>query len=282
MIGSLMHSCDVFFYDIAARIGIDRIADMAKRFGLGKVLDIDLPGEKPGLVPTRDWKRAVLGQGWAGGETLVTGIGQGFVLTTPLQLATMTARIATGRAVTPTLTRRPSAVAAAPDGPFSVAAAAGQDPAVSPFPSLNIAPAWLAIVRAGMNAVSNIPGGTAYNGRIKEEEFALAGKTGSAQVKRISAHERATGVLKNEQRPWKERDHALFVAYAPVHAPRYTIGMIVEHGGGGAAVAAPIARDILLECQKRDPARRAPSSQLTALRPLSELARGEPAKKETP
>jgi penicillin-binding protein 2 len=205
----------------------------------------------------------VLGHGWSLGETLVAGIGQGFILTTPLQLATMTARIAGGKAVLPTLTRRADAVAANGQLVSSAYAAEGSE-----FPSMGLPPSYLAVARAGMNAVSNVPGGTAYNARIKEKEYALAGKTGSAQVKRITMAERSTGVLKNEQRPWKDRDHALFVAFAPVDNPRYAIGMIVEHGGGGAAVAAPMARDILLECQKRDPVNKAPSAKLAALGPL--------------
>ncbi len=264
MVQGLSQSCDVYFYDLAQKIGIERIAEMGRRLSLGNLTGIELPGEKPGLMPSRDWKRRVLGQGWSLGETLVAGIGQGFVLTTPLQLAVMTARIASGRAVTPTLTRRMAEMASA-DGVL-ISAAHAADEIV--FPSLGIPQSYLAVMRAGMNAVSNIPGGTAYNARIKEKEYALAGKTGSAQVKRITMAERATGVLKNEQRPWKDRDHALFVAYAPVDAPRYAIGMIVEHGGGGAAVAAPIARDILLECQKRDPVNKAPTAKLAVLGPL--------------
>ena len=271
MTQGLMHSCDVYFYDLAQKIGIDRISEMGRRFGLGTQLGIELPGERPGLMPTRDWKRRMKGHGWSLGETLVACIGQGFVLTTPLQLATMTARIASGKAVVPTLTRH-AAEMAMNGGPLIAAAHAADGPN---FPSLGISQAHLAVMRGGMNAVSNIPGGTAFNARIKEKEYALAGKTGSAQVKRITMAERSTGVLKNEQRPWRDRDHALFVAYAPVDTPRYAIGMIVEHGGGGAAVAAPIARDILLECQKRDPVNKAPSSSLAALGPL-------PMPRETP
>jgi penicillin-binding protein 2 len=192
------------------------------------------------------------------GETLVAGIGQGYITTTPLQLATMTARLASGRAVVPTLTRRTGA----PGSSVLIGAAAAETETAleAPlFPSLNLSPAWLNVVRGGMNGVSNVPGGTAYNARIKEPQFALAGKTGTAQVKRITMAERAAGVIKTEQRPWKDRDHALFVAFAPVDSPRYAISVVVEHGGGGSAVAAPIARDIMLECQRRDPTRRAPA-----------------------
>jgi penicillin-binding protein 2 len=257
MTGGLMHSCDVYFYDIAQKIGIDRIAEMAKRLGFGHTLGIEIPHEKPGLIPTRDWKKAILGHSWSLGETLVAGIGQGYITTTPLQLATMVARVASGRAVVPTLNRRsPNPVTAGLVGP---AFAADEDAAATPaFPSLNLQPGWLNVVRGGMNAVSNVPGGTAYRARIIEKEYALAGKTGTAQVKRITMAERAAGLVKPEQRPWKDRDHALFVAFAPVDAPRYAISIVLEHGIGGAAYAAPIARDILLETQKRDPSRRVP------------------------
>jgi penicillin-binding protein 2 len=260
MTGGLMHSCDVYFYDIAVRAGIDKIADMARRFGFGQTLGIELPGEKPGLIPTRDWKKAILGHSWSLGETLVAGIGQGYITTTPLQLAVMAARLASGRAVLPTMTKRIGNPATA--GVIGAALAASETEAASQapaFPSLNLSPGWLNVVRGGMNAVSNVPGGTAYNARIKEREFALAGKTGTAQVKRITMAERQAGLVKPEQRPWKDRDHALFVAFAPVDAPRYAIGVVVEHGIGGAAVAAPIARDIMLECQRRDPSRSIPA-----------------------
>ena len=255
MNGGLMHSCDVYFYDVAQKIGIDRIADMAKRLGFGQTLGIEIPHEKPGLIPTRDWKKAILGHSWALGETLVAGIGQGYITATPLQLATMAARIATGRMVVPTLNHRVTSAATA--GLIGPAFAADEPtPATPAFPSMNLAPGWLNVVRGGMNSVSNVPGGTAFNARIKEKEYALAGKTGTAQVKRITMAERAAGMVKPDQRPWKDRDHALFVAFAPVDAPRYAISVVLEHGIGGAAFAAPIARDIMLETQKRAAAAR--------------------------
>lgn len=256
MTGGMMHSCDVYFYDIAVKAGIDKIADMARRFGLGQPLGIELPGEKPGLIPTRDWKKSFLGHSWSLGETLVAGIGQGYITATPLQLATMVSRVATGRAVVPTITKR---IGNLPNAALAADAEADASAQAPIFPSLNIAPGWLNVVRGGMNAVSNVPGGTAYGARIKEREFALAGKTGTAQFKRITMAERAAGLLKWEQRAWKDRDHALFVAFAPVDAPRYAIGIVIEHGGGGAAVAAPIARDIMLETQRRDPSRGTPA-----------------------
>ena len=246
MLKGIYRSCDVYFYDIAKRLGVDRIAEMAGRFGLGETLKLELPGERPGLVPSREWKLAVLGTKWQQGETLITGIGQGFLLATPLQLAVMTARIANGGyAVMPRLVRRG---APAPGEDDKDAAAADTS-----APSLGLRPSSLALVKQGMNLVTNHRRGTAYAARIKHEGWEMAGKTGTAQVRRISKQERQSGVRKNEQKPWKERDHALFVAYAPVDKPRYAIAVVVEHGGGGSKVAAPIARDILTETQRLDP-----------------------------
>ena len=249
LIDAISHSCDVYFYDIARRVGVDAIGAMARRFGFGERSGIGLPGEKGGLVPSRDWKMAIYGEPWQQGETLVIGIGQGYLLATPLQLAVMVARLANGGiAVRPNLVRdvvrdgvaRPTAREAAP--------------------SMNISPAALATVVAGMRAVTNDPTGTAYRARIPDPEMAMAGKTGSAQVRRITKSERDSGVIKNEDLPWEQRDHAMFVAFAPVSAPRYAVAVLVEHGGSGSGTAAPIARDILWETQKRDPSRRVPGA----------------------
>jgi penicillin-binding protein 2 len=246
MVGALQQSCDVYFYDLARRVGVNRISAMAERFGLGAPAGIGLPGEKPGLMPTREWKLAVLGKRWQGGETLVAAIGQGFVLATPLQLAVMAARIGNGgQAVKPRIFANPPGTAPGVSNPGASGVGAG------PWPSLGISKAALDVVRQGMFAVSNTRRGTAYRSRIREERWRLAGKTGTSQVRRITLSERRTGILKNAQRPWKDRDHALFVAYAPVHEPRFAISVVVEHGGGGSKAAAPIARDVLLETFKR-------------------------------
>ena len=239
MVGAIEQSCDIYFYELAQKVGIDRIAEMSLALGLGTRLLDDLPGEQEGLIPTPEWKLASIGTRWQGGETLITGIGQGFVLTTPLQLAVMTARIASGRAVVPKLVIEDGRSAAPPPEPR--------------FPALKIREAALKTVRRGMNAVANNERGSAYRYAIRDPALALAGKTGTSQVVKISRSERGTGVLKNHERPWRERDHALFVAYAPLEKPRYAISVVVEHGGAGSSVAAPIARDILLEAQRRDP-----------------------------
>jgi len=236
------NSCDVYFYDIAKRIGVDRIAAMARKLGLGEKTGVDLPSEKGGVIPTRAWKKALIGTPWQQGETLISGIGQGFILTTPLQLAVMTARLANGgEAVTPRLVR-PERIDGKDDTPK--------------FKKLAISRASLDVIRDGMNQVTNEHGGTAYRARISEKGMEMSGKTGTAQVRRISKAERETRVLKNHERPWRERDHALFVGYAPSDDPRYAVAVVVEHGGGGSKVAAPIARDLLLATQKRDPSNR--------------------------
>ena len=237
MHGALRESCDVWFYEMARRLGVDRIAEMAKRFGLGRRLGVDLAGEQPGLMPTRKWKRDTLNAAWQGGETLVTGIGQGYVLTTPLQLAAMTAQLVNGgHIVRPNLQRDLSVPTNALPGGIP--------------PSLGFSPASLKFMVRAMTDVVNAPNGTAYPARIRRARWAMGGKTGTSQVRRITTLERERGVQKNIDRPWKERDHALFVGFAPVDRPRYAISIVVEHGGAGASKAAPIARDILTELQR--------------------------------
>jgi penicillin-binding protein 2 len=254
LVRAIAQSCDVYFYDIARRTGIDRISRMAKRFGLGDVTDLEVVGEREGLVPTRDWKSRRRGEAWQQGETLVTGIGQGYLLSTPLQLAVMVAQIANGGfRVHPTLFAERPAVR--DDGSRDQAA---RLPARE---SLDLAPSAMTVIQDAMNQVTNDWHGTAFRARIRAPGLEMAGKTGTSQVRRITKAERATRILKNEELPWEERDHALFVGYAPVSAPRYAIAVVVEHGGGGSTAAAPIARDILTEVQRRDPARVAnPSS----------------------
>ena len=236
MVEAIAGSCDTYFYDLGHRVGIDKIQAMAQRFGLGQKLGIDLPHERSGFVPSRAWKQATRHQPWEQGETLIAAIGQGYMLASPLQLAVMAARIANnGYAVIP-----------------HVAQKIGDKPvAPQTWPSMDFDPRHLEIVRQGMSDVINSPSGTAYAARIMQEGMEMAGKTGTAQVRHISEAEHEEGVTKNEALPWKERDHALFAGFAPIGDPRYAIGVIVEHGGSGAHQAAPIARDIFVECQTR-------------------------------
>jgi penicillin-binding protein 2 len=265
---AIKKSCDVFFYETARRLGIDRLAAMARRLGLGGVLGLDIPGERPGLIPSREWKLATSGTAWSQGETVIAGIGQGSVLATPLQIAIMIARLVTGRTVVPRLVRS--------DGVMPP----GGDRIPPDFPALGVSPGVLALVLDGMNAVVNEQGGTAYAERITDPGLAMGGKSGTSQVRAITEYEHEHGLRKISQIPWKERDHALFVGFAPVGAPRYVCATVVEHGGvgggHGSEVAGPICRDVLREVQRRDPARRVPGGDTVAqLHPLDRSPRAD-------
>jgi penicillin-binding protein 2 len=239
---AIAQSCDVYFYEMARRTGMDKIAAMSHRFGLGVDLDIELPGTRRGLVPTRGWRQAQ-GHPWNIGDTIVHGIGQGFYQLTPLSLAVMTARLATGRAVQPHLTR---AIAGQP--------LRGGKP--EDWPSLGIPEADLRVVREAMWAVVN-GGGTAGAARLPGQYGIMAGKTGTTQVRRVSREQRERGFnVANLPREW--RPHALFVAYAPYDNPVFALSVIVEHGTSGSGAAAPLARDILVEAFQRLPITPAP------------------------
>ena len=229
---SLVESCDVYYYEVAQRVGIDKIAEVARRFGLGQRFDIPMSAVAEGLVPSTEWKRRVRGEGWLPGDSLNASIGQGFVLASPLQLAVMTARLATGREVTPRLIKSVDGV---------------EVPHPSPPPLPGTSASHLRMVQEAMYRVPNSSRGTARRSRIVAEGMEQAGKTGTSQVRNISTAERATGVRGSDDLPWELRNHALYVGYAPHEAPRYAVSVVVEHGGGGSAAAAPIARDILLQ-----------------------------------
>ncbi|VAV88209.1 Peptidoglycan D,D-transpeptidase MrdA [hydrothermal vent metagenome] len=227
----LRESCDVYYYQMALRTGIENISAMARRFGLGQVFDLPMTSVAKGLTPTKEWKQRVKGEEWVIGDSVNSAIGQGFVLASPLQLAVMTARLATGRSVTPRLIKSIDGVEQ-PTG-------AGED--------LGLNPNNLQLVRNAMFEVSNNRRGTAYRSRIIEDTFRMAGKTGTSQVRNITAAERAGGVLHNGVLPWEQRDHALYVDFAPFDNPKVAVAVIVEHGGGGSVAAAPIARDVTLQ-----------------------------------
>ena len=247
-------SCDIYFYEAARRLGIERWRDMALRCGLGEDYDIGIhiPDRASGLVPGPAWKRARRGEPWTTGDTYNVGIGQGDLLASPLQLAVMTARVASGRKVEPTLHLR--------DGPIE-------------FESLGFNETYRELVHQAMRGAVHEPGGTSYwtldAGRgLNIDGVEMCGKTGTAQVYSISAEERAAGVREQEDLPWRLRDHGLFVGYAPAAAPRYVVSVVVEHGGGGSRAAARPARDILRALIERDPSTR-PIGQLASATDLN-------------
>ncbi|AHC73902.1 penicillin-binding protein 2 [Candidatus Endolissoclinum faulkneri L5] len=231
---SIAQSCDVYYYDLANKIGIDCIANTAKSFGLGKVTGLDLPGESAGLIPTRDWKLATTGEPWHIGDTLVSGIGQGFDLATPLQLALMTARLANGgKAIVPYI---------------KISSIANR-----PIEDMGINQNHLNLVCMAMYQSINSPLGTGRKIKGGKNDIKIAGKTGTAQVRRISMLEQQSASHHHENnKPWLYRDHSLFVGFVPVKAPRYAISVVVEHGTGGSYVAAPIAADVLREVMRVD------------------------------
>jgi penicillin-binding protein 2 len=261
---AMRESCDVYFYNAALRAGPERIAAVAREFGFGIAHDVSVPNVEDGLVPDPEWWRRIRHEGWTGGLTLNYGIGQGSLLVTPLQLCVMAARIASnGRAVTPHLVRE--------------TAGDIRPPRIAP-PMEGIAAEHLAAIRQGMFGVCNEGGGTALRAGsmiamvrrpdgvmvdVSEGEpgwtpIQIAGKTGTSQVRIITAAERARGVMRDADLPWHLRDNALFVSFGPWDAPRYACAVVIEHGGhiNTTYDASPIAARILRETFKRDPANR--------------------------
>ena len=239
---ALEESCDVYFYSLAEELGIDKIAAMARRFGLGQAYDMAIPMEADGLVPDKMWKRGQFGTEWHLGETINATIGQGYMLTTPLQLAVMTSRLCNGGyAVKPWLV--------AHDGQYHM------PKRQKSWPKMRIKDDYLRMVNRGMELVMMGDDGTARSAAIKIEGQEMAGKTGTAQVRRITMAERRAGLLSQEEIVWKHRHHALFVGYAPFDNPTYAVSVVVEHGGSGSGAAAPVARDILKAAQDIDPAK---------------------------
>ncbi|MGA1343637.1 MAG: penicillin-binding protein 2 [Hyphomonas sp.] len=239
MHNAIKHSCDVYFYEIARRTGVRKIAEVAHKFGFGETFVLGMTGGRSGLVPDPDWKMKARGEPWFEGETLNFGIGQGQLGTTPLQLALMTARIAASGAPI-----KPKLIGLGPPSDEDKVLDAPLDAAI------------MEIQKAGMFGVSSEPGGTAYrSGDLGLGGPRLSGKTGTAQVRRISAEERARGIRLGDAIVRELRDHALFVAYAPSDNPRYAVSVIVEHGEGGSRTAAPVGRDILAAAIKMESGR---------------------------
>ena len=255
---ALKQSCDVYFYEVARKLGIDRLAATARKFGLGEKVLQDYKEEKAGVVPTTEWKIKELGKNWYIGETLHSGIGQGYFLTTPLQLSLMTAQIANGGfKIKPRIlidendqdsnlqkflnhkNTTPGNVMSLSDKIFNF----DLQPLFRNQENINL-------IKEAMFAATNEIGGTSYRSRHKNKNFMFAGKTGSSQIKRFTPEQREAEV-KQEDISYLDRDHAWFVAFAPVREPRYAISVLVEHGGSGSAAAAPIAKEIIKKVLER-------------------------------
>ncbi len=227
VVEALKYSCDIFFYELALRLGIDRIAETARLLGFESDFDLRFDNMQKGLIPTKEWKEKHYQTKWQQGETVIAGIGQGYVLATPLQLAVMLARVVNGGyLITPTLTK----LSFKEKGKIK---------------KLPIKQKNIDIVMKGMFDVVNAKEGTAHRAYFNINGAKMGGKTGTTQVRRISMKERQTGIIKDENLAWKLRNHALFVGYAPHDNPKYAVAVVVEHGSSGSAVAAPIASKIL-------------------------------------
>ena len=222
IITAIQESCDVFFYELSIKVGIDKIAKVAKDFGLGQIYPTKISNQKKGIIPSKKWKKDNLNESWYGGETLIAAIGQGFVLVTPLQLAVMTSRIASGgKKILPSILNNNDLIN---------------------FEAMTEYSKEIKVIQKAMFKVVNEKKGTAN--KSKSKNFAFSGKTGTSQVKKITLAERESDDFRNVEIEWKNRDHALFVGYMPSDNPRYAISVVIEHGGSGASTAAPIAKDV--------------------------------------
>ena len=227
---AIAQSCDCFFYELAKKIGINKIAETAKIFGIGKKTGIGIRGEVTGLVPTKSWKRKNIGESWHVGETMITGVGQGYITSTPLQLALVTALIANnGKKIFPKINL----------DDFNLEKNVTNDDMDEDHSDYE---EYFPIIREGMYDAVNKHIGTAYKSRLSKPIF--AGKTGTVQVRTITEEERETEIIPNRELPFEQRDHALFVGFAPYKNPKVAISVIIEHGGSGSNIAAPIAAKI--------------------------------------
>ena len=226
---AMKQSCDTYFYEIARRLGVDKLSETAKKFGLGeKVFGNLFNIEKSGLVPNTQWKKNALGKGWLLGETMITGIGQGYIQTTPIQLCLMTAQIANGGFKI---------------YPKIIVDDKTNDQPVDKFMPLFEDSKNIKIVQDAMFGSTNEVMGTSYRSRINDPKYQFAGKTGTAQVKKITERDRELD-LKTFQIPYEERDHALYIAFGPYKQPRYALSILIEHGGNGSTTAAPMAKEL--------------------------------------
>ena len=267
MRSAIKRSCDVYFYEVARKLGVDRLSETAKKFGLGKKVLQDFSEERSGVVPSTSWKKKYIGKNWYLGETLHSGIGQGYFQSTPIQLCLMTAQIANGGfEIKPriifdktknNLKEYLNFKNENPGQPLP------QDLLVSNF---DLKPLFknqenIKIIKDAMYSSSNEPGGTSYKSRLENKKFTFAGKTGSSQIKRFTEAQREAEV-KQENLDYKDRDHALFIAYAPVSDPKYAISVVVEHGGSGSKAAAPIAKKVIKKVLERHDLRQSTNNLL--------------------
>ena len=269
---AMKQSCDTYFYEVARKLGVDRLQKTAIKFGLGeKVLDKNFINEKKGLVPSTEWKRNNLGKGWVLGETLITGIGQGYIQTTPLQLCLMTAQIANGG-----FKIYPRIISNEEDATLEeikLTIAKNEQDLKEIKKGLDVAseglawftnpkkheplydnPEHIKLIKNAMFASTNEIRGTSYRSRIKDPKYQFAGKTGTSQVKRITEKQRELE-LKTIEIPYDDRDHALYVAFGPYKNPRYALSIVVEHGGSGSSTAAPMAKKLFKLIIDRHPFR---------------------------
>ncbi len=260
----IKQSCDVYFYEVARKLGIDRLAETARKFGLGEPVLNGLIEERSGVVPDTKWKKKFIGKNWYLGETLHAGIGQGYWQSSPLQLCLMTAQIANGG-----YKIKPRIILNDKDQnqfdnlqQFIEDRKMFSDDSVSlyefiskfKYKSLFKNPENIKFVQDALFGATNEPGGTSYGSRLTKKEYIFAGKTGTSQIKRFTERQRELEI-KNEDLPYEDRDHALFVAFAPYKDPRYAISVIVEHGGSGSKSAAPIAKKVIKKILERHPLR---------------------------
>ena len=258
---SIKQSCDVYFYELARLLGVDRLAITAKKFGLGtKVLGEYFENEKEGIIPSTEWKKEALGQNWYLGETFITGIGQGYIQTNPLQLCLMTAQLANGgykiypkirvdqnqmtyEKIKQIMSENEMQSKEA-DNALIKATEEFLSPDKKEYQPLYRNPENVKFVLDAMFKSTNEIYGTSYSSRIDDPKYQFAGKTGTSQVKRITEEERELD-LDTSQIPYKNRDHAWFIAFGPYKNPRYAMSILVEHGGSGSKAAAPLAKKLM-------------------------------------
>ena len=265
---AIKQSCDIYFYEMARLLGVDKLSIIAKRYGLGSNLLKDIYfDEKKGVVPNTKWKKKALGKSWYLGETVINGIGQGYIQTTPLQLCLMTAQIANGG-----FEIKPRIIVDGKNDNLRNYLKHKNENPNEPLPTdllvsnFDLKPLFknqehIKLIKDAMFSSSNEPGGTSYRHRFEDPKYTFAGKTGSSQIKRFTEAQREAEV-KQESLPYKDRDHALFVAFAPYKNPQYAISVLVEHGGSGGKAAAPIAKKVIKKVLERHELRRSVNNQI--------------------